>query len=113
MARYEDMTVTKMRIGETDATNTPTPMKLIQSIAAALTPLSVAAATAVEQTFTVAGLKLGDIVTINPPVDTKAVLKGAARVSADNTLKIWFVNPTAGALVPDAGTYTVLVHRPA
>jgi hypothetical protein len=86
---------------------------------ATLNPASVAANTTAEQTFTVPGLRVGDLVWVNtPPVGTGAGQLNAglgvcgARVSASDTLALRFNNNTAGAL--DAGTsdYTILVVRP-
>jgi hypothetical protein len=76
-----------------------------------ITPASVAAATVAEQTFTVAGLTTADKVVVNPPAITNATGIAGARVSAADTLAIRFVNPTAGALTPDAGTYTIIAIR--
>ena len=36
---------------------------------------------------------------------------GGFRVSAANTLAIQYINPTAGALTPGAGTYNILAFR--
>jgi hypothetical protein len=74
-----------------------------------LTPVSVAATTAAEQTFTVPGLLTTDMVDVNWPGSATAVGLVGARVSAANTLALTFVNPTAGGLVPTAGAYKILV----
>lgn len=76
-----------------------------------ITPASVAAATVAEQTFTVTGLTTADKVIINPAATGNATAACSARVSAANTLAVQFVNPTAGALVPGAGTWTVIAIR--
>jgi hypothetical protein len=76
-----------------------------------ITPASVAAATVAEQTFTVSGLTTADKVIVNPPAISNATGIAGARVSAADTLAIRFVNPTAGALTPTSGTYTVLAFR--
>jgi hypothetical protein len=78
----------------------------------ALTPASVAAATIAEQSFTVTGLQLGDQVVCSKPAMANAVGVLQARVSALNTLTVAYINPTAGALVPTAETYTLNVVRP-
>lgn len=78
---------------------------------ASLTPASVAAATVAEQTFSVAGLTTADKVIVNGPADAGAVGIAGVRVSAADTLAIRFVNPTAGALTPAAGTYNVVAVR--
>jgi hypothetical protein len=76
-----------------------------------ITPASVAAATVAEQTFTVTGLTTADKVIVNPPAIANSTGIAGARVSAADTLAIRFTNPTAGALTPTAGTYTVLALR--
>lgn len=76
-----------------------------------LTPASVAAATVAEQTFTVTGLTTADKVIVNQPALANSVGIAGARVSAADTLAIRFVNPTAGALTPASGVYTVLAIR--
>lgn len=81
-------------------------------IAVSFSAASVGAATAAEQTVTVSGVAVGDFVSVNPPANTKATAVASARVTAANTVGITFVNPTAGALTPDAGTYLIRVVRP-
>ncbi len=78
-----------------------------------LTPASVAATTAVVQQFaaTGIGLQVGDSVVVNPPGTTTGAVQAAAYVSATDTLALQFVNPTASAVVPAAGVYTVTVFR--
>lgn len=78
----------------------------------ALTPVSVAANITAEQTFTVTGLATTDKVFVNWAAATPAgVGIVGARVSATNTLALTYVNATAGALVPSAGTYTIVAIR--
>lgn len=114
MAKYEEFNAGSIQVGERDQTlGAPFDIGAIFKVAPTLTPAAVAAATAVEQTFNVPGLKVGDIVIVNPPADTKGVTKGLARVSAADTLALWFTNPTAAALTPDPGVYEVVVIRPA
>ena len=75
---------------------------------------SIAANISQDETFTVTGLLAGDIVmTVNPPTSLNDGLGiGGAFVDADNTLTIRFINSTAGALDPAAGTYIVIIARP-
>lgn len=80
-------------------------------VSQSITPASVAAATAVEQTFTVPGLRVGDFVDVTPPGLTVGVAPVTSRVSAANTIAITWLNPTAGALVPAAGVYQIQVMR--
>lgn len=78
---------------------------------ATITAASVAAATVAEQTFTVAGLAVGDAVIVNPAAISNAVGIAGARASAADTLAVRFVNPTAGALTPTAGDWAIIAIR--
>lgn len=68
-----------------------------------------------EQSITVTGLAAGDL----PIGETKPTINGAialvrGRVSAANTWKATFCNPTAGNVTPTATeVYDLLVYRPA
>lgn len=73
-----------------------------------ITAASVAAATVAEQTFTVTGLKVGDLVWVQPAAISNSTGIAGVRVSAADTLAVRFVNPTAGALTPTAGTWTIV-----
>lgn len=84
----------------------------IYVIDASLTPSEVATIVTVEQDFTVTGLKVGDAVTVCPPGITAGASIVNARVKSANTLSIQFVNPTAGAVTPLAGTHRIVVYRP-
>lgn len=88
-----------------------TPITQIEVYAPSLTPASVGAATVAEQTFTVTGLTTADKVIVNGPALGNATGIAGARVSAADTLAVRFVNPTAGALTPAAGTYSVIAFR--
>lgn len=78
-----------------------------------LTPVSVGAATSAEQSFTLLGLQVGDIVQITANVaQTAGITIGNARVSAANTLTVSFGNATAGGVIPAAGAYLIEVNRP-
>jgi hypothetical protein len=79
-------------------------------VAITITPASVAAATTAEQTFACPGVRVGDYVDVTG-VTQNGVGIGQARVTANNTVGIRFINTTAGALTPTAGAYTVLVVR--
>lgn len=89
-----------------DASNA-TPVSTVFIIRQLLTPVSVAANTAPEQTFTVPGLQVGDSLDINKPSTQAGLSIGNVRVSAANTLAIQYVNTTAGAIVPTAETYII------
>lgn len=78
-----------------------------------LSPAQVAANTTAEQTLTVTGLKAADTLlsVVKPTADAGLGIAGA-RISADDTLAVTFVNPTAGALTPAAGEeYLITVMR--
>jgi hypothetical protein len=89
-----------------DASNA-TPVSTVFIIRQLLAPVSVAANTAPEQTFTVPGLQVGDSLDINKPSTQAGLSIGNVRVSAANTLAIQYVNTTAGAIVPTAETYII------
>ena len=76
-----------------------------------VTPVSVAANTTAEQSFTVAGLVAGDYVGVSKPSLNAGLGIVNARVSAANTLAVTYSNNTASPIVPTAETYTVLVVR--
>jgi hypothetical protein len=78
-----------------------------------LTPASVATIVAVEQAFTVSGILASDILAYAANSVDAATAVGATtgHVTAANTIKLGYVNPTAGALVPTAGTYNIVVLR--
>lgn len=75
--------------------------------APSLAPVSVAAATTAEQTFTVTGLVAGTPVWVNKPSLTTGLAITGVRVSAANTLAINFANMTSAAIVPPTEVYTV------
>lgn len=72
-----------------------------------INPASVAANTTAEQTFTIDGLAVGDVVFVNKPSLSAGLGIAGARVSSANTLAITFIN-TAGSPI-DAGSETYLV----
>ena len=76
-----------------------------------IAPASVAANLVAEQTFTVTGLAVGDVVVVNPGAILNATGIVGARVSAANTLAVLFVNPTAGALTPTSTTWLIFAYR--
>ena len=82
---------------------------VVTTYAVTLTPVSVAANTAAEQTLTVTGLATGQLVVVTKPTTQAGLaLSPSARVSATNTLAVNFGNDTAAAITPTAGeTYLV------
>ena len=82
-------------------------------IAPALTPVSVAGAISAEQNFTIPGIQVGDFVDVYAQVaQTAGIGISNSRVSAANILTVSFSNTTAGALVPVAGSYAMIISRP-
>lgn len=80
---------------------------VFRAFTATLTPVSVAANTTAEQSFTVAGLPANSQVIVNKPTVTAGLGIGNARVSALNTLTLTYVNNTASAITPPAEVYTI------
>jgi len=74
-------------------------------------PASVAANTSAEQSLTVKGAKLNDMVVITKPALTAGIALGGARVSAADTVQVTFINATAGAINPPSETYRILLVR--
>lgn len=82
-------------------------------IGPSLTPVSVAAATTAEQSFTVKGLQTTDFVDVySNALQTAGIGIVNNRVSAADTLQIGFSNSTAGSLTPVAGQYNIVICRP-
>jgi hypothetical protein len=79
---------------------------------APLDPASVAAATAVEQTFNVPGLRVGDMVQVTKPSLSAGLAIGGARVSARDTLAVTFLNATAAPIDPGSESYQIYWFRP-
>jgi hypothetical protein len=72
-------------------------------------PASIAANTTVEQTTTITGLKVDDIVLrVIKPSHTAGVAVNDGRVTAIDTLGIVFLNVTGGAINPSSEDYTVI-----
>lgn len=88
-------------------------MNAMGTFAVSLTPAALPAAIGFsEQTFTVNGLQIGDVVSISPPAAPASLASAVlARVSAANTLAITFANLAATAQTPIAGTYLVTITR--
>ena len=101
------------------ATTVQTPLQSavgnVQSIwllAVPLTPAAVAANTSAEQTFTVSGLQVGDVINVDKPT-VQAGLGIINNRAGANTLYIGFSNNTGSSITPTAGeVYAVSVLRP-
>ena len=83
------------------------PSPVMTTITAALTPVSVAANTTAEQTFTVAGLVSGTQLFVDKPSVQPGLALDGARVSATNTLALNYINATTSPITPTAETYTI------
>jgi hypothetical protein len=83
-------------------------------VVVSLTPAQTDDVTSVEQTFTVNGLRVGDVISgiSSVAAQTAGIVVASARVVAANTLGITFSNPTAGDLTAVAGNYQFIVSRP-
>jgi len=100
--------------------STPLAFQHLAVVQITLSPAAVVKATAVEQTFTVTGLSLGDtlqapdqILGINKATEQSGLSVAGARVSEANTIAIKFSNPTADDITPTAEeVYTFTVFRP-
>lgn len=77
------------------------------------TPASVAAAVVVEQEVTVEGVDpaISTLISCEHPATGNATGIAGARIKALNKVGVSFVNPTAGALVPGAGTFKFVFAR--
>jgi hypothetical protein len=82
-------------------------------VTAALSPAQVAANTTAEQTFTVAGVAVGDLVFVNKPTAQAGLGIVGLRVSALDTVAITFSNNTGSGITPTAAeVYKFEVLRP-
>lgn len=79
-----------------------------------LSPEALSANTSEEQTFTVPGLRMRDVILgVSKPTCDDGVGIAGYRVSDANTLAITFVNTTAAPVTPTAGeTYLITWARP-
>lgn len=88
-------------------------IQLAMLLTSTISPASVAANTTVEQTFTLTGLQLGDIISVTKPTTQAGLAIGNARVTAANTYGITFINNTGSPIVPTASeVYIVEMNRP-
>jgi hypothetical protein len=85
----------------------------IQVLSATFNPTQVNTITTSEQTVTVTGVLLDrDVVlSVTKPTHTAGIGIVNARVSADDTIAVTFVNPTAGNIDPPSETYVFVVLR--
>jgi hypothetical protein len=106
-------------VNSSDIQSTPEGLKWLESVRSHVVdireisftwnPASLAANTHVEETVTVTGLKVGDIViAVIKPTFTQGFQVGQGRVSAADTLAIQVVNGTGSASNPASESYTVI-----
>jgi hypothetical protein len=78
-----------------------------------ISPTTIATITTAEQTFTLTGLKINDVVFAVKPTAQAGLSVTHARVSAADTVAITFVNPTAAGILPTASeVYKIFWFRP-
>ena len=81
-------------------------------VSLAVTPAAVLTITTAEQDFTLAGVAVGDFVSVSTTAaQTAGVAIAGARVKSANTISITYVNPTAASKTPAADTYLIQVIR--
>lgn len=85
----------------------PAPVAPLVMYTQTLTPVSVAANTTAEQTFTVTGVAASSVAFVNKPSATPGLGIAGVRVSAANTVAINFCNVTGAAIVPPAEAYII------
>lgn len=73
---------------------------------------SVAANTTEEETFTLAGVKVGDYVHVSKADLDAGIIFGSARVTAADTIGVQISNPTASPVDAAEETVTVFMGRP-
>lgn len=85
----------------------------LQIVSVALTPAAVSANTTAQQTFTVTGVKVGDVVVaVEKPSHQAGLGIVGARVTAADTVGITFSNNTGAGITPTAGeTYDFVIAR--
>jgi hypothetical protein len=108
MSRREQFSVGTLTVGASG-----TEVKEVRAYSASITPAALTANTVSAQDFTFTGVKAGDyVVGLIPPSAFQAVATVAAGfVKADDTVTLKFLS--AATTAPTAGTWKVLVARPA
>lgn len=73
---------------------------------------SVAANTSEEETFSLPGVKVGDLILVQKGNLEAGIILGSARVEADDVVTVEVINTTAGAIDDASEVMTVLIIRP-
>lgn len=109
-----------------NSVSSPTPnyQASYQVVSVSWTPSAVSTITAPQQTLTVPGVRAAIaasagmpaqqrdvIVSCAPPSHVAGVGVCSAIVTADNTVGVQFVNPTAGSVTPASGTWQFVIMR--
>jgi len=76
-----------------------------------ITPAEVSANSTLEWAVTVTGLLTSDIVVVQKPTHQSGLGIVNARVSANDTLAITYMNTTGSGITPTSETYVVLAFR--
>lgn len=82
-------------------------------ITVTLSPALIVANTSAEQTFTVNGVAVGDVISVSKPTAQAGLGIVGQRVSAANTIAITFGNFTGSSITPTAAqAYKIVITRP-
>jgi hypothetical protein len=88
-----------------------TKLRIVDGYEILWTPSSVSANSTSDQTVTVTGLNLDDMVYVNLPSYVSGVVVAHARVTGANTIAVTFGNVTGGSVTPPAGVYKIMAVR--
>jgi len=103
MTSYTGVATTDPTVNSISFSNTPgDTITSIYHLAVTLSPVAVAANTTAEQTFTVTGVAVGDVVYVSKPTAQAGLGIVNVRASAANQIGITFSNNTAGSITPTA-----------
>lgn len=104
----DDATITGDATVGTLAIGAGTVIKKITKATASVDLPSINSGATGSATFTVTGAAVGDVVIVNPPTLTSGLVFGGAAVTGANTVTVYVLNASGGAVNEAAGTYTYL-----
>jgi hypothetical protein len=81
----------------------------VKEYTATIDPSAVSADSVASEEFTVTGLLENDVVVVNAGADDIGI--GNVRVSADDTLKVTFINPTSSQIDPASSDWSIIAFR--